>query len=109
MEPSFFDRFHLAEWPQFWRIWDMDDGPVWLATVSIMSLMGYASLATFLTWHALRRFEAVAGRAAGGAIRSPVARRSAPARPAGQRPAVMSGRPAPIRPVSLNSSTRAGR
>jgi ABC-type transport system involved in multi-copper enzyme maturation permease subunit len=63
MEPEFFERFKLAQWPRFWQLRDVDDGPGWLATFSIMSLVGYASLAFILTWDMHRRFEIVAGRA----------------------------------------------
>ena len=106
MEPPFFDRFQLAQWPRFWRIWDMDDGPVWLATFSVMSLSGYASardvphVGCAPAVRGRRRPRPPDARPVG------LDRRIAPARPAGQRPAVMSGRPASIRPVSLNSSTR---
>lgn len=63
MEPDFFRRFGAIQWPRFWQLRDVDDGPGWLATFSIMSLLGYVALASFLTWDALRRFEIVAGRA----------------------------------------------
>jgi ABC-type transport system involved in multi-copper enzyme maturation permease subunit len=63
MEPPFFERFRFGIRPQFWRLWEVDDGPNWLATLGVMSLVGYASLAATLVWHAIRSFEAVAGRA----------------------------------------------
>ena len=63
MEPGFFQGFQSAQWPRFWRLWDIDDGPGWLATFSIMSLVIYTILAGVLTRDALRRFEIVAGRA----------------------------------------------
>jgi hypothetical protein len=63
MEPPFFERFDFSGWPRFWRLWDVDESPGWLATFSIISLLGYASVASVLTWLALRRFEVVAGRA----------------------------------------------
>jgi hypothetical protein len=59
--------FSLATWPSFWRLWDVDDGPGWLATFSVMSLVIYAAFAVMLTLDALRRFEHVAGRARRGA------------------------------------------
>lgn len=58
-------------WPRFWRLWDVDDGPEWLATFSVMSLLAYGSLAAALTWDALRRFEHVAGRARRGRVAAP--------------------------------------
>jgi ABC-type transport system involved in multi-copper enzyme maturation permease subunit len=63
LEPPFFERFDFSGWPRFWQLWDVDESPEWLATFSIISLLGYGSLASVLTWHALRRFEVVAGRA----------------------------------------------
>jgi ABC-type transport system involved in multi-copper enzyme maturation permease subunit len=67
MDPGFLDRFERAQWPRFWRLWDVDDGPTWLATFSVMSALVYAILAALLTRDALRRFEIVAGRARRGA------------------------------------------
>ncbi len=63
MDPHFFRRFHSAQWPPFWRLWDVDDGPAWMAIFGIMSLAIDAGLAALLTWQAIRRFEVVAGRA----------------------------------------------
>jgi hypothetical protein len=56
---------HLTEesWPTVWRISSVDNGFAWLMIFSVASLLGYASLASLLTWHALRRFDVVAGRA----------------------------------------------
>ena len=64
----FFDPLiirHLGEdtWPTVWRISSIDNGYAWSAIFSVASLLGYASLASLLTWHALRRLEVVAGRA----------------------------------------------
>jgi ABC-type transport system involved in multi-copper enzyme maturation permease subunit len=65
----FFDPLIIQElnrassWPTTWAISSVDDGFAWLAILSVASLLGYASLAALLTWHALRRFEVVAGRA----------------------------------------------
>src|SRR5207253_2023763 len=63
MEPEFFHHLPRTMWPRFWRLWDVNDGPGWLAVFSIMSVVGYAGLAALLTWDSLRRFEIVAGRA----------------------------------------------
>jgi hypothetical protein len=71
MEPGFFEGFKFAEWPRFWQIRDVDDGPGWLAIFSLMSLVGYASLGSLLTWDTLRRFEIVAGRARRRRVGSP--------------------------------------
>lgn len=62
------DPFWPAQWPRFWRLWDIDDGPGWRATFSVMSLVIYAALAAVLTWDALRRFDGVAGRARRGRL-----------------------------------------
>ncbi len=59
----FFDQLADAEWPQVWRIRDIDNGPGWLAIFSILSLAGYTMLAAALTWDLLRRFRIAAGRA----------------------------------------------
>jgi hypothetical protein len=63
-----FDRYFLlrlaeTHWPHVWWVRDIDDGPGWQAIFSILSVVGYATLAAALTWDALRRFEIVAGRA----------------------------------------------
>jgi hypothetical protein len=71
MEPAFFERFKFAGWPRLSQIRDVDDGPGWLAAFSVMSLVGYASLGSLLTWDTLRRFEIVAGRARRGRVGSP--------------------------------------
>jgi ABC-type transport system involved in multi-copper enzyme maturation permease subunit len=68
MDPHFFLKFQGVHWPRFWRLWDIDDGPAWLAIFSILSLIGYTILATLLTLDALRRFEIVAGRARRGRV-----------------------------------------
>ena len=52
-----------ATWPYSWRISDINDGLAWRSIFSILSLLGYGGLAALLTWHSLRRFEVVAGRA----------------------------------------------
>jgi hypothetical protein len=57
------DRLADTEWPQVWRIRDIDNGPGWLAIFSILSLVGYTMLAAALTWDSLRRFRIAAGRA----------------------------------------------
>ena len=59
--------FAQASWPSFWRLWDVNDGPGWLATFSVMSVVIYAAFAALLTFDALWRFEHVAGRARRGA------------------------------------------
>jgi hypothetical protein len=66
MEPPFLERFDSSRWPRFWRLWEVDESAEWLATFSIISLLGYASFASVLTWHALLRFEVIAGRARRG-------------------------------------------
>ena len=63
MDPGIWQTLKAASWPRFWRLWEVDDGPGWLATFSFMSLVVYAVLAALLTRDALRRFEVVAGRA----------------------------------------------
>jgi ABC-type transport system involved in multi-copper enzyme maturation permease subunit len=63
VSPDIPSRLSRTNWPRFWRLWDVDDDLGWVATFSIMSLLIYTSLAAFLTWDALRRFEIVAGRA----------------------------------------------
>jgi len=62
-DPGFFHQFYYATWPRSWWIRDIDDGLIWQTIVTVLSLLGYAALATLVTWHALRRFEVVAGRA----------------------------------------------
>ncbi len=89
MEPNYFRRFQSIQWPPFWRLWDVDDGPAWLAIFSVLSLVIYAGLAAGLTWHAVRRFEVVAGRA----FRSDRARE-------------LEARALPVSPGSLTSATR---
>ncbi len=59
--------FAQANWPSFWRLWEVNDGPGWLATFSVMSVVIYAAFGALLTFDALRRFENVAGRARRGA------------------------------------------
>ena len=66
MDHRTLDKLANARWPASWSVWDIDDGPGWLATLSIMSVAAYASLGLLLTWDALRRFEIVAGRAKRG-------------------------------------------
>ena len=34
----FFERLADTQWPQVWRVRDIDDGPGWLAIFSILSL-----------------------------------------------------------------------
>ncbi len=89
MDPHFFRRFYSTQWPPFWRLWDVDDGPAWMAIFSIMSLVIYSGLAAVLTWDAIRRFEVVAGRA----FRSDRAREFEAGTP-------------PVSPGSLTSATR---
>ena len=67
IDPFVLEQLSTAKWPRFWRLWDIDDGPTWLATFSIMSVVLYASMAWVLNFDALRRFEKVAGRARRGA------------------------------------------
>jgi ABC-type transport system involved in multi-copper enzyme maturation permease subunit len=62
-DPYLFERVAETQWPQIWRIHDIDSGPGWLATFSILSLAGYATLGAALTWDSLRRFKIAAGRA----------------------------------------------
>jgi ABC-type transport system involved in multi-copper enzyme maturation permease subunit len=53
----------LTPWPQSWWATDMDPGPVWHAIFTVVSALAYTALAMVLTWHAVHRFEIVAGRA----------------------------------------------
>jgi ABC-type transport system involved in multi-copper enzyme maturation permease subunit len=62
-DPYYFGRLADLPWPQLWRIRDLDDGPAWLAVLSLASLAGYPTLAALLTWDSLRRFPIAAGRA----------------------------------------------
>jgi hypothetical protein len=61
--PDFPGRLAQATWPTSWRISAIDDGVAWLTIVGVLSLVGYSTMACILTWHSLRRFEDVAGRA----------------------------------------------
>ncbi len=89
LSPDYFRQLGADRWPPFWRLWDVDGGPAWLAIFSLMSLVVYAGLAAVLTWHTIRRFEVVAGRA----FRS-------------DRPREVSAAPLPVSPVSLTSATQ---
>ena len=62
VQPQFIQQLTLSSLP-FWRIWPIDNSLPWLTALSVASAFGYATLATLLTWLALRRFEVVAGRA----------------------------------------------
>ena len=62
-DTQFIERLFKVEWPRFWWVSNVDDGLAWQTIFSIVSLLAYAALATFLTWHTFRRFEIVAGRA----------------------------------------------
>ena len=62
-DPRLVRRLADATWPYTWRISAIDDGLAWLTIFGILSLVGYAALAVFLCWHALLRFEVIAGRA----------------------------------------------
>ncbi len=53
IDPFVLEQLSTAKWPRFWRLWDIDDGPTWLATFSIMSVVLYASMAWVLTFDAL--------------------------------------------------------
>jgi hypothetical protein len=101
MNPTFFLRFQGVHWPRFRRLWDIDDGPAWLAIFSILSVTGYTILATLLTFDALRRFEIVAGRARRGLVPSTTSTEgTSPGRGGGSPQSAMSS------PDSLNSTTR---
>jgi hypothetical protein len=63
LEPQFLQRLTAASWLPFWGVWTIDDGLPWLTRFSVASAIGYATLASLLTWLAFRRFEVVAGRA----------------------------------------------
>ena len=63
LDTQFIEHLSVAHWPRSWWVADMDNGPAWQAIFSVVSLSAYAALATLLTWHTLRRFETVAGRA----------------------------------------------
>jgi len=60
---QFLERLFSASWPRSWWVSDIDDGPVWQTIFTVLSVLGYAALAAFLTWHTVRRFDVVAGRA----------------------------------------------
>jgi ABC-type transport system involved in multi-copper enzyme maturation permease subunit len=62
-EPDMIRRLTKISWPTFLEISSVDNGLAWLTIFSVMSLLGYAAFASLLTWHALRRFDVVAGRA----------------------------------------------
>jgi hypothetical protein len=79
-DPHFIRRLADASWPRSWWLFlSIDDGLAWQSIFSVLSIMGYAAFATLLTWHALRRFAIVAGRA----HRS--AQAESPARPGGHK------------------------
>ena len=61
--PSSSQRLSVASWPRSWWLSSIDDGLAWQTIFSILSVVSYAALAAVLTWHSLRRFEVVAGRA----------------------------------------------
>ncbi len=63
LDPSIIRHLTEESWPTVWRLSSVDNGFAWLTIFSVASLLGYASLASLLTWLALRRFEVVAGRA----------------------------------------------
>ena len=61
--PDFPGQLASATWPSSWRISAIDNSLAWLTIIHIGSGLTYAAIASLLTWHSLRRFEAVAGRA----------------------------------------------
>jgi ABC-type transport system involved in multi-copper enzyme maturation permease subunit len=61
--PDYPGKLANASWPSSWRISAIDDGLPWLTIIGVLSMLTYAAMASFLTWHSLRRFEAIAGRA----------------------------------------------
>jgi hypothetical protein len=63
LEAEFLDHLRAAEWPYSWRIYAMDDGLAWRTIFSIASLSAYTVMAAAFVWHALYRFEIIAGRA----------------------------------------------
>jgi hypothetical protein len=63
LEPDVIRHLTKVSWPTFWGIRSVDNGLAWLTILTVMSLLGYASLASLLAWHALGRFDVVAGRA----------------------------------------------
>jgi len=63
MDPSIVQRLSSTSWPRSWWVSNMDTGPAWQTISTVVSVVGYAVLATLLTWHGLRRFEVTAGRA----------------------------------------------
>jgi ABC-type transport system involved in multi-copper enzyme maturation permease subunit len=62
-DPQFVERLYVTSWPRSWWLSNIDNTFAWQTIFSVFSLLEYAALATFLTWHSLRRFEVVAGRA----------------------------------------------
>jgi len=61
--PWFLQQLSYTTWPRSWWITDIDDSLIWQTIVTVLSVLGYAALATLVTWHTLRRIEVVAGRA----------------------------------------------
>jgi ABC-2 family transporter protein len=62
-EPQVVRLLADSSWPYSWRISAIDDGAAWQMIFTVLSLLGYTAFAALLTWHGLRRFEVIAGRA----------------------------------------------
>jgi hypothetical protein len=71
--PDYPGKLASASWPSSWRISAIDDGLPWLTVIGVLSVLTYATMAAFLTWHSLRRFEAIAGRASRSGQTQPAA------------------------------------
>jgi hypothetical protein len=63
LTPDFPGKLAEATWPTSWRLSSIDQSLTWLAILSVQSACTYAAIALLLTWHAVRGFEFVAGRA----------------------------------------------
>jgi hypothetical protein len=70
----FFQHLSSVSWPRSWWLRDIDDGLAWQTIANVLSVLGYAALATLLTWETLRRFEVVASRARRSRETQPAAR-----------------------------------
>jgi ABC-type transport system involved in multi-copper enzyme maturation permease subunit len=80
LEPQFIENLRAAQWPYSWRIYAMDDGLAWRTIFSIASLLAYTTMAAVLVWHALYRYEIIAGRARRLTVPVPSKPRVTPAR-----------------------------
>jgi ABC-type transport system involved in multi-copper enzyme maturation permease subunit len=63
MDERYLRALTSGEWPRYWSVSAIDGSEIWHAIFSVLSVVTYAALAALLTWHTLRRFKVVAGRA----------------------------------------------